>query len=92
MNGKESKHDKHHPLLRGGIRDPESYTHGFSSTQIQTLSSICEAFLPPLSSTHQNQCIPLSLSQLSGAHSPIPDEVIYLNTNVCVCVCFKKDI
>lgn len=75
MNGKESKHDYYHPLLRGGTRDPKSYTHGFSSNQIQTLSSVCEAFVPPLSSTHHNQHIPKSLSQLSGAHSPIPDEV-----------------
>ncbi|KAL1830927.1 hypothetical protein ACET3Z_000578 [Daucus carota] len=75
MNGKESKHDNYHPLLRGGTRDPKSYTHGFSSTQIETLSSVCEAFLPPLSSTHHNQHMPMALSQLSGADSPIPDEV-----------------
>ncbi|WOG81736.1 hypothetical protein DCAR_0100887 [Daucus carota subsp. sativus] len=75
MNGKESKHDNYHPLLRGGRRDPKSYTHGFSSTQIETLSSVCEAFLPPLSSTHHNQHMPMALSQLSGADSPIPDEV-----------------
>ncbi|XP_017229908.1 long-chain-alcohol oxidase FAO2 isoform X2 [Daucus carota subsp. sativus] len=74
MNGKESKHDNYHPLLRGGRRDPKSYTHGFSSTQIETLSSVCEAFLPPLSSTHHNQHMPMALSQLSGADSPIPDE------------------
>lgn len=83
MNGKESKHDNYHPLLRGGRRDPKSYTHGFSSTQIETLSSVCEAFLPPLSSTHHNQHMPMALSQLSGADSPIPDEVINLKTNVC---------
>lgn len=75
MKVKESKHVKHHPLLRGGRRDPKSYTHGFSASQIQTLSSVCEAFLPPLSSAHQNQSIPMSLSQLSGADFPIPDEV-----------------
>lgn len=83
----------HHPLLRGGRRDDDDeskrYKHGFSSSQIQTLSSICEAFIPPLPpnaftiNEHHSPDHLLTFSKLSGSQSPIPDEVInfiYLST------------
>lgn len=74
-----------HPLLRGGNSDSRFYNHGFSSSEIQSLTSICEALIPPLpletlkvNSTKD----PPSLESLqpfyksSGSQLPIPDEVL----------------
>ncbi|RAL38357.1 hypothetical protein DM860_002335 [Cuscuta australis] len=73
-----------HPLLRGGRRDTK-YSHGFSSSEMEALSSICEALLPPLpviNSSHQERCdldatqeSILHFCKASGSHYPIPDEV-----------------
>lgn len=52
-----------HILLRGGKRKNNGYSHGFSVSQIQTLSSIFQAFIP--------------CSNISGPQSPLPDEVQY---------------
>lgn len=52
-----------HILLRGGKRK-SGYSHGFSLSQIQTLSSIFQTFMP----------FDLS-SKISGPQSPLPDEV-----------------
>ncbi|OMO58799.1 hypothetical protein COLO4_34372 [Corchorus olitorius] len=80
---RESGHG--HPLLRGGRRK-SSYSHGFSSAQMNSLSAICETIIPPLS-------LPLPLDALnnkeksaalhafykaSGADPPLPDEVAEL--------------
>ncbi|XP_061370786.1 long-chain-alcohol oxidase FAO1 [Gastrolobium bilobum] len=37
-----------HPLLKGGRRGGKKYIHAFSSAQMESLGSICEALLPPL--------------------------------------------
>ncbi|KAL3812454.1 hypothetical protein ACJIZ3_013722 [Penstemon smallii] len=67
-----------HPLLRGGRRETK-YSHGLSSSQLQTLTSICEVLLPPC-----NENIPnydqsnkeiQSFYKSSGSQYPIPDEV-----------------
>ncbi|KAG0491730.1 hypothetical protein HPP92_004773 [Vanilla planifolia] len=75
-----------HPLLRGGKRK-ESYSHGFSSSQMEALSAMCEAFIPSFSS-EQFHCIngkEDSQSQdlrafymASGSQSPVPDEAAEL--------------
>ncbi|CAI0434535.1 unnamed protein product [Linum tenue] len=80
-------------LLRGGrkkMTSSSSYSHGLSSGQIQSLSALCEAFIPPLPPPDQkniiNQEIPVERQQealasfygASGSQSPIPDEVAEL--------------
>lgn len=73
-----------HPLLRGGRREG-SYSHGFSSSEIQSLASICGTFIPslPLESTQLNGKEDLPSKTLesfylaSGSQHPIPDEVIW---------------
>ncbi|KAL1816785.1 hypothetical protein ACET3Z_019359 [Daucus carota] len=52
-----------HILLRGGKRK-SGYSHAFSSSQLQTLSSIFQAFVPSDLSSHS-----------SGSQIPFPDEV-----------------
>ncbi|PIA36316.1 hypothetical protein AQUCO_03400307v1 [Aquilegia coerulea] len=72
-----------HPLLRGGRKEIK-FNHGFSSYELQSLSSICETFLPsiPLDSIHfnSNSSDPLNNSiqsfyLSSGSQGSIPDEV-----------------
>lgn len=83
------KVENSHPLLRGGKKQSGS-THGFSPSQIQTFSSICEAFIPPLPlpqpEEHKNSIHnPLlqSFFQASGSNSPIPDEAADLLVKSC---------
>ncbi|KAF4358194.1 hypothetical protein F8388_009477 [Cannabis sativa] len=79
-NGHVNHHHHHyHPLL-GGERRKTSYSHGLSSAQIESLSAICEAFIPPISMETLNKENPFQKSHLyyyqaSGAQYPIPDEV-----------------
>ncbi|XP_072962838.1 long-chain-alcohol oxidase FAO2-like [Typha angustifolia] len=73
-----------HPLLRGGKRrEKGSYSHGLSSSQLQALSAICEAFIPslPLPRTGKDDPESNSLRAFylaSGSHPPVPDEVAEL--------------
>ncbi|XP_059632327.1 long-chain-alcohol oxidase FAO1 [Cornus florida] len=78
-----------HPLLRGGRRQSK-YDHGFSRSDMETLASICEVFLPslPLNNNNNNSLeltapgkdcqtnnpIP-SFLKASASQYPIPDEV-----------------
>ncbi|CAN1270322.1 Long-chain-alcohol oxidase FAO2 [Linum perenne] len=78
-----------HTLLRGGSRrrngSSSSYSHGLGSGQIQSLSAICEAFVPPLTfpeddssnvrQQQQQKEAVVSFYGASGSDSPIPDEV-----------------
>uniref|UniRef100_A0A2N9FC73 Long-chain-alcohol oxidase n=1 Tax=Fagus sylvatica TaxID=28930 RepID=A0A2N9FC73_FAGSY len=69
MDGRESSNTSH-PLLRGGKRQG-SYSHGFSSSQIQSMAAICEALAPPLlwntisKAKEENPIL---------SHPPFPDE------------------
>lgn len=67
---------KGHPLLIGGRRETK-YSHGFSSSEMETLTTICETVLPPLplnSLEKDNQKIQY-FHEASGSQYPIPDEV-----------------
>ncbi|KAG9159017.1 hypothetical protein Leryth_021737 [Lithospermum erythrorhizon] len=71
-----------HPLLKGGRRETK-YSHVFSSSDMEALTSICEAFVPPVplesiehparNDQKTNQAIE-SFCKASGAQYPIPDE------------------
>ena len=70
-----------HPLLRGGRRGSK-YTHGFSSAEMESLGSICEALLPPLQmeSLNSMENNPTSKAmqffwKASGSQFSVPDEV-----------------
>ncbi|GAB4830065.1 long chain fatty acid oxidase [Ancistrocladus abbreviatus] len=77
-SGKQS-----HPLLRGGRRRAEennTSSHGFSSSQIQSLTAFCETLIPPFSSDDddfQNNEIHSS-STPSESLPPLPLEVAEL--------------
>ncbi|XP_041006050.1 long-chain-alcohol oxidase FAO2 [Juglans microcarpa x Juglans regia] len=84
MKGRKSSH----PLLRGGRRE-RSYSHGFSSAQIQSLASICEALIPPLPWESISKDNPVdqalrSFYKASGSHPPLPDEVAELMAKRCI--------
>lgn len=63
-----------HSSLQGG-RINTTYNHGFSSSHIQTISSICETLFPPCNDRvlHNN-----SYFASSGAQPPYPNEVAEL--------------
>ncbi|KAL3506165.1 hypothetical protein ACH5RR_031547 [Cinchona calisaya] len=75
-----------HPLLKGGRRETK-YSHGFTSSELEALSSICETFLPPLQLDNSPEIIEKddqtneaiqSFYKSSGSQYPIPDEVAEL--------------
>ncbi|KAI3668002.1 hypothetical protein L6452_43073 [Arctium lappa] len=78
-NGRNRHH--HHPLLRGRRRSSDSkYTHGFSSSQIQSLAAISEAFIPPITlptnpNPKPNQSAVNFFYSASGSQHPVPHEV-----------------
>ncbi|KAJ4969182.1 hypothetical protein NE237_015883 [Protea cynaroides] len=83
MGSEEPLSRECHPLLRGGRRI-ESYSHGFSSYQMESLSAICETFIPsiPLEDTIHvgSKEVPSSKAvqaffNASASQKPIPDEV-----------------
>ena len=76
--------DQCHPSLRGGRRETK-YSHGFSSSELEALTGICEAFIPPLPLNNSPDIVGKdgktkaaiqSFYKSSGAQYPIPDEVI----------------
>ncbi|KAL5702366.1 long-chain-alcohol oxidase [Ranunculus cassubicifolius] len=78
----ENVRRKPHPLLRGGRQDTK-YTHGFSTNEVQSLASICETFIQPISldSFHAFSKVDPPNKSLesfylsSGSQYPIPQEV-----------------
>lgn len=66
---RDSSHvNKSHILLRGGPK--KIYSHGLSFSQIQTLSSIAEAFVPSDLSPHS-----MSTSKVPAPQSPLSHEI-----------------
>lgn len=73
-----------HSLLKGGRRESK-YTHGLTPSDMETLASICEVFLPPIqqNSLHgieiegqTNEHIH-SFFKASGSENLVPEEVRY---------------
>ncbi|WCJ38286.1 Long-chain-alcohol oxidase FAO2 [Euphorbia peplus] len=82
---REDQSDSCHPLLDG--RRPSLtnwYSHGFSSSQIQSLSAICHTLIPPLPFDHSDHQSPddhhaaRRFYQSSASDSPIPHQVAEL--------------
>ncbi|KAE9466203.1 hypothetical protein C3L33_01888, partial [Rhododendron williamsianum] len=71
-----------HPLLRGGRRE-HKYGHEFSAAEMESLTSVCEAILPPLplnslevtgKDAQTNKAIQL-FHTASGSQNSVPQEV-----------------
>lgn len=75
MEGEGSNQYHFHPLLAKTIQERRSYTHGFSSAQIQVVAAACDALLPSSISTSTDASLQ-SFYQSSAAQPPLPDEVI----------------
>lgn len=77
-----------HPLLRGrSITESTVFNHGFSAPQLQSLSAMCEAFIPSLpdmaahvsSGKEESLCKNIQAFYLASAsQAPIPDMVFLL--------------
>ncbi|KAL2469677.1 Long-chain-alcohol oxidase FAO3 [Abeliophyllum distichum] len=66
------------PLLKGRRRESK-YSHGFPVSDMKTLSSICEAILPPHPFNQQSpNPIKSFYIAASGSQHPVPDEVAEL--------------
>ncbi|XP_043707469.1 long-chain-alcohol oxidase FAO2-like [Telopea speciosissima] len=83
MGAEEPQIRECHPLLRGGRRI-DSYSHGLSSSQMESLSAICETYIPPVPSEDPlhvgSKEVPSSKAvqsffNASASQKPIPDEV-----------------
>ncbi|KAG9144993.1 hypothetical protein Leryth_017448 [Lithospermum erythrorhizon] len=78
QNNNNVHHNNYHPLLCSVRRegDIQKYNHGLSSSQMHSLSSLCEALIPPISfkSTPDNYALE-AFYNFSGSQAPLPDEV-----------------
>ncbi|XP_047308276.1 long-chain-alcohol oxidase FAO1-like [Impatiens glandulifera] len=75
-----------HTLLRGGSSESKKYNHGFSSCEMEALTCICEAILPPLplnsleishGENEEEACSEKALKyfqEVSGSQNHVPDE------------------
>lgn len=71
-----------HSLLKGGKRE-RKYNHRLSSSEIETLASICDVFLPPIpkdsvtftGNGDQTDELIQSFFQASGSQNYVPEEV-----------------
>ncbi|KAL1340235.1 hypothetical protein AAHE18_U103600 [Arachis hypogaea] len=72
-----------HPLLRGERREGRKYRNGFSSAEMESLSSICETLLPPLpieslnNNNNNNSSDAVKFFwESSGSQFPVPDKIV----------------
>ena len=68
-----------HPLLRGGRRKEKGYSHGFSTSQMHVLASICDILFPSIllnKQVSQDESLS-SFYSTSGSQFPFPDEVLF---------------
>ncbi len=91
-----------HPLLRersiglGGERKEKQWSHGFSAAEMETLASICEAFVPPLplnSFEGKKDPPPKAVQSFytsSAAQNPIPHEVYSILSLFSLCLLIVK--
>ncbi|OAY85848.1 Long-chain-alcohol oxidase FAO2 [Ananas comosus] len=87
---------KGHPLLRGGGGgggEKGGYGHGFSASQVQSLSAMCQALVPPLPmeelhvSSGKEDPPPKALQSFylaSASDPPVPDQVAELMVKRCL--------
>ncbi|KAL0376811.1 UNVERIFIED_CONTAM: Long-chain-alcohol oxidase FAO1 [Sesamum calycinum] len=76
-----------HPLLRGGRRETK-FSHGFSASELEILTSICEVLLPPIPLMNSQESSTKNdvdqsyeaFCNASGSQYPVPDEVAELIT------------
>jgi hypothetical protein len=68
-----------HPLLRGGRRKEKGYSHGFLTSQMHVLASICDTLFPsiPLNKEVSQDENLSSFYTTSGSQFPFPDEVLF---------------
>lgn len=87
------------PLLRWSAKQ-ESFSHGFSQSDLQALSAICDAIMPPVPLESLNLEMKLKVlrndallsffkSSTSESHVR-PDEVVYLQLSVFLCHLNKR--
>ncbi|KAJ0967557.1 hypothetical protein J5N97_024474 [Dioscorea zingiberensis] len=79
------REERGHPLLRGrSSTESTVYSHGFSASHLQSLSAVCDAFIPslPVMAAHISSGKEEPLSKniqafylASGSQDPIPDMV-----------------
>ncbi|XP_073002057.1 long-chain-alcohol oxidase FAO2-like [Typha latifolia] len=88
MVGEEGKRRQGHPLLRGERKTEKGgYSHGFSASQFQALSAMCETFIPSLPSSGSGDPESNSIQEFffaSGSDYPLPDEVAELMVKRCL--------
>ncbi|KAK4405907.1 Long-chain-alcohol oxidase FAO1 [Sesamum angolense] len=71
-----------HPLLRGGRRETK-FSHGFSASELEILTSICDVLLPPIPLMNSQESSAKNdvdqsyeaFCNASGSQYPVPDEV-----------------
>jgi len=76
-----------HPVLRGGRRGSRNTTDPLPSAEMESLTSICEAFFPPLQLEHLDKHNSKTKAvqhfwKSSASQFPIPQEVPLLHFHI----------
>uniref|UniRef100_A0ACD5ZGN6 Uncharacterized protein n=1 Tax=Avena sativa TaxID=4498 RepID=A0ACD5ZGN6_AVESA len=85
---KKKQRRQGHPLLRGGGARKGPYTHGFSATQMLSLTAACGALVPSLppdgDHPEADSKAVRDFFLASAADPPVPDEVAQLMSAMCL--------